>query len=428
MNFDLTLEKPNGINQIIRFDNETNRFYDSLTGVLLLSDQLVNDWCRYSPYGKIDYNNINLLYIMMGLKCNYDCEYCHQKNIRSNTIASDFTPKKVQPFIENLSRLGVKPGRIAIWGGEPLVYWKTLKLLLPALRELYPDVNINFPTNGSLLSEEIVSFLRKYRIGYFISYDGRSSARGKSILDDETVVRALRAERGVAIMPTWNKKSIPILAIRKEFQEKNIKLNHIALYAVARCNSYNRALAGEMEIPSERRSVIEKYLYSKLFECRLNPDGESRLYKGFLGIYLDTLKKYRLGIGIDSRDITLCANSWLGDITIDADGKVLNCMNAPMLSLGNFWNKNNNKPQDLSQVFQPPIFKEKCFMCPYVSACKGGCPLIHDEDSPEFLVSCKNLQVMAIPLFKLSVEELFGGRLIKIVRSADGLLLKSFDY
>ncbi|BBI61648.1 hypothetical protein HSBAA_29540 [Vreelandella sulfidaeris] len=32
-----------------------------------------------------------------------------------------------------------QPQRIEFWGGEPLVYWKKLKLLVPALRERFPD-------------------------------------------------------------------------------------------------------------------------------------------------------------------------------------------------------------------------------------------------------------------------------------------------
>ena len=425
MDFVLDLVKQNGTRQSVLFDNETNRFYDPVTGEQFSKEHQSSGWRKYSPYCSVDYNNVMMLYITMGLKCNFDCEYCHQKNIRDKSPVADFTPNKVQPFIENLRNLDINPGIIAIWGGEPLVYWKTLKLLIPALRNLYPDADINFPTNGSLLSQDVVNFLRKYKVGYFISYDGKVSARGKSILDDEKVVQALRTEPGIAIMPTWNKKSIPIHAIRKEFQGKGIRLDNISVYAVARCNSYNRGLAKEIEIPVDKREAIEKYLYATLSSERHAKKG---LFQGFIGIYLDTLRKYKHGIGIDSIETTFCNNTWLRDVTIDADGKILNCMNAPMMSLGSFWNKAGNKPQNLSRIFQPPIFKDKCFTCPFIAACKGGCPLIHDENSPEFVCSCRNLQILARPLFKFSVEELFDAKLVNVLRHQDMTNVFTFNY
>jgi uncharacterized protein len=86
--------------------------------------------------------DIRVLKIQMGLKCNYACTYCNQAS-QPHEIQGDMGD--VQSFLHRLPTWfdGGKSGdgsgvRIEFWGGEPLVYWKTFRVLAGALRSAYP--------------------------------------------------------------------------------------------------------------------------------------------------------------------------------------------------------------------------------------------------------------------------------------------------
>lgn len=120
-------------------------------------------------------SNLKELRIQLGLNCNFRCKYCNQrvgseieKKIREVKLPDEVRVKK---FIELLKKNKINPKRIALWGGEPFVYWKLLKILVPELRKLYPDQPLHTITNGSLLDDEKVDFALKYKISLTISHD-----------------------------------------------------------------------------------------------------------------------------------------------------------------------------------------------------------------------------------------------------------------
>ena len=82
-----------------------------------------------------------VLKIQLGLSCNYSCEYCSQRFVPH---AEETTQADVPQFLHLLeSSLERAPERIEFWGGEPLVYIKTLRPLAEALRQRYPAASIS---------------------------------------------------------------------------------------------------------------------------------------------------------------------------------------------------------------------------------------------------------------------------------------------
>ena len=122
---------------------------------------------RETPVGKKD---IKILKIQLGLSCNYSCEYCSQRFVPT---AEETSSKHVDKFLENLdSWMKETPKKVEFWGGEPLVYFKTLKPLAEALRIKWPDVKFLMITNGSLLTPEINDWLVEQNVDVGISHDG----------------------------------------------------------------------------------------------------------------------------------------------------------------------------------------------------------------------------------------------------------------
>ena len=99
--------------------------------------------------------------IMLGSACNWNCPYC---------IQSDANIKQADPYqfyeqlfqhLENTKRFD-QIFTFQLWGGEPLLYWKTLKVLVEKLSRLEIHSPIRIVSNGSLLDRDKIRFLNQY--------------------------------------------------------------------------------------------------------------------------------------------------------------------------------------------------------------------------------------------------------------------------
>ncbi|MCL4652472.1 radical SAM/SPASM domain-containing protein [Burkholderia multivorans] len=126
---------------------------------------------------------IRMLKIQLGHACNYECSYCNQAHIARTVEQTG--PQDVPAFIDLLrSTLSAPPERVEFWGGEPLVYIKTLRPLIDAIRALYPAARLSMVTNGALLTPEINAWIDEAGLSIGLSHDGPGyHARGRDPLD-----------------------------------------------------------------------------------------------------------------------------------------------------------------------------------------------------------------------------------------------------
>jgi uncharacterized protein len=164
--------------------NQTTQEIDSSsfsnrTGQQIFNDVKLNAEKSHSP---------KLIKIQLGMKCNYSCAYCSQASQPDDQ--TDLT-SKIPAFIEKLKELDLYQTKVELWGGEPFVYWKTLVPLVKALRENFSRIDLSLVTNGSLLNEEKVNWLRDNQFTVGISHDGPAqSLRGPDPLDKESTRNA----------------------------------------------------------------------------------------------------------------------------------------------------------------------------------------------------------------------------------------------
>jgi uncharacterized protein len=139
--------------------------------------------------------------------CNLRCRYCYggAKSKRHMTLATGFAA--IERAIDRASaRL-----HLVFFGGEPLLRWRTLVALTDRARERATSVGLELhptvTTNGTLLTDERVAWLRANGFVLAISCDGerlahdanRRDARGRSSHARTTagLRRALAAKLGV---------------------------------------------------------------------------------------------------------------------------------------------------------------------------------------------------------------------------------------
>ena len=84
------------------------------------------------------------VFINLGEQCNFSCKYCLQKPSMSGAIgAGQVNYKKLLPFLG--ANVTTGHDAVMLWGGEPLVYWETLKeVVLEVLQEhgVNPELGI----------------------------------------------------------------------------------------------------------------------------------------------------------------------------------------------------------------------------------------------------------------------------------------------
>ena len=146
MLFEIHAEKNANDKAIFYYDNETNTLTNQNGDVFQYPDLSAVENPNLVPFKSFDREHplkkskqIQLLKIKLGLSCNYSCDYCSQKFVER---MPETTKKDIDAFMEKLNVLEFseeKGLKVEFWGGEPLVYWKTLKPLVDAMNDKFAD-------------------------------------------------------------------------------------------------------------------------------------------------------------------------------------------------------------------------------------------------------------------------------------------------
>ena len=130
-------------------------------------------------------DTIFILHINPTLDCNFKCWYCYETHkpgsrIDSATITSILS--LVKSILEEKKDL--KIFRLSFFGGEPLLAFEEVKTIIEGISRLCKEkevsLTVSFTTNGYLLDEEKITWLRPYRASFQITLDGGSDHHNKT--------------------------------------------------------------------------------------------------------------------------------------------------------------------------------------------------------------------------------------------------------
>ena len=330
---------------------------------------------------------IRKLKIQLGMACNYHCKYCMQANYR-DLGSSIHGPEAVEAFLQKLedANIELKPyGQIEFWGGEPLVYWKTLKLLIPKLREKWGfKSSMLMITNGSLMTDEIADFLIRYQISVCISHDGP----GFSLRDDKDPLfdpkiknvwlrffeKGKEAGRPFVFHSVITPKSADFDELKQFFKK------HFAEDAIL---SFEGIVTDEGASAPESQFSLEtaRTLDSSIFKALIaEPEQWPCLMDKAQGL-MDCLVHR-----VSADDIWCRCESGRPEVLItDLQGNLDSCQNRPasVFKIGTLKNLKEAK----NTYFTHWSLRDHCRDCLLLSSCNGGCPHLSNA---ELNVACKN--------------------------------------
>lgn len=314
-----------------------------------------------------------VLKIQVGLGCNYACSYCSQGGqVEEKTSAAD-----ARDFLAALEQwLTEAPQKIEFWGGEPLLYWRKIEILAPALRSRFPRARLSMVTNGTLLTMARAQWLYDLGFSLAVSHDGPGQAlRGADPFADDEWRETIRSvfrlfgER-ICFNAVVTPQNHDLLAMALWFEERmgfEVKLNIEDV--VTDYGGVHWTAAGLAAMAENVRRAVGSGL--ALFFPRLRWSVQQFLETLAINKPLDGSHQV---CGMDRRD----------HLAVDLHGNVLTCQNAGAES-----GHRIGAVAALDEVRLDTAWswsaRPNCRRCPVVHLCYGSCMFL---DGDAFESSC----------------------------------------
>lgn len=438
MIFDVITSHPQtGEKKNFKYDNTLNVLSDSNGNVFEYSERQTPTGDGTKPFSKNDplkkSTKITTLKIQLGLSCNYTCDYCSQRFVERPPETSK---KDIDAFMSKLEVLDFNEQdglRIEFWGGEPLVYWKTLKPLAEAITEKFSHwkdrPSFGMVTNGSLLTREICSWLYYMNFGVGISHDGPGQpVRGPDPFDDPAQKEIIL--EFYKIMSEQNRISFNVMMnktnnSRKEVYDwfvKNTGIENISIGEGSFIDAYDAAA-----IDNSLETYEDHFNYRRTaFNDITATDGKI----GFNNI-LNRVDGFMLSL-LNHVDVKYvgqkCGMDDERTIAVDLKGNIVTCQNVSIMETsknGESHLGGNLEDYANVQLSSSTHWKNRanCSECPVIHLCRGSCMYLEGEC---WDVTCDNAYSDNIALFAVTISRLTGG-FVPIAITSDSLPLYRQD-
>jgi uncharacterized protein len=360
--------------------------------------------------------------IQLGLSCNFECDYCNQRFVPH---ADATNPSDVDPFVANMHSWfeGGEDGKGAgahfeFWGGEPLVYWKTLKPLAESVLSKYPNATRSIITNGSLLDDEKIEWLQQNNFWVGISHDGPGQhVRGPDPLEDpiskEAIIKLFKnlAPTGKTSFNSMiNSKNISradIEAFFVNFVRNNIGEDYLQYLKIGEGSFVDAYDEGGLanSLLDEEEEI--KYRNIALNELR---EGKVKLFGSIDNKVTGFIQSIQSGTRIESLP-QKCGMDRSDQVALDLNGNVITCQNVS--SVANNPSGISHKIGHISDLDSVKVDtathwsdREECGNCPVLHICRGACMFLTGE---LWEASCNNAFSDNILPFTLGIEMMTEG-------------------
>lgn len=338
---------------------------------------------------KYDILNVKTIYLMMGFNCNFRCRHCIQDScntsIQKNNISKD--------VIDYLNRLiNIRPTSydkitIMFWGGEPLIYWNTIKDVIDIFHDKF---SYSMVTNGSLLTQDKVDYINKYQIKVALSYDGKNT-------DKVRMVNVLQDKDKLELFKQIKNKSICAVSSAYNYDYQEL-YNHIDELIDTEIPVDIEQFRVTWDMPKDLYDIDLVEYRDKLHELAIQAKEDilNVKYSRPVSFFL----KHLWGLCYTDKMYSLKCGQMYNKLNIDLQGNIYSCHNLcnPIGTVRDDRVSLVNK-QDRWVSDNLPT---NCKNCKYYIVCNGGCPneLIKDGER----ISCKINKVIFDEVFWLANE------------------------
>jgi len=367
--------------------NKKEKIYQGLKKNLFIKDknyqaQLVEkyrDKNRFLKFGP------SLHIIVVTLRCNHNCVYCHASAGKTDDKSLDMDMATAKKVVDNIFKTPNDAVAIEFQGGEPLLNWPVVKFIVQYAREKNKlekkNLQIRFVSNLSVMDEEKMNFLLDNEVNICTSLDGDEETHNynRVYLDGNSFKQAVnwikKIDKAYKVKYKGKKKNYyrvgalitvtrKTLANYKQVIDTYIKLGFKTIY-LRYLNPFGFALNAKDKIWYTPEEYID--FYKNALDYILEKNYQGRHFYDFMAVtYLAKILFNKDINNLDMRSpcgagIGQLAYNYNGDVYTCDEGRMISRMGDEMFKLGNI-NENN-----FEQLINNDLCKSIC-----LASCTDG--------------------------------------------------------
>ena len=321
------------------------------------------------------YKYVERLVVILGESCNLQCKYCLQHDIRNSEPKKEISDDVLRFISKMIDAHKESPLKILLYGGEPLVYWDTVKELVGKLPKDRKKVNYALITNGKLLDEEKVAFMNENEVHMSVSWDGDGSkyTRGYDAVKDKHDLLIKIKHLGISSVLSSKAYPYDLFLSYRKFDDEYSKMNngrHIPInYALMEAVCDNcKELLYDID-PRKMKRQIHEVLKTAAADKRA-----AHIYSTFMSRIISMERE-----GYLTYHGQCSSSNCPLEINLTLDGKLWFCHNERTRLLGTIEDFDTDPFKVIQTAYMydktREIYEKKCSKCEVYRFCCGGCPL-----------------------------------------------------
>ncbi|NUU97549.1 hypothetical protein XO11_04520 [Marinitoga sp. 1138] len=307
------------------------------------------------------------VFISLTERCNFECTYCYQ-DINNKKEFSYLTKEKwkiLYKYLTNtIEKNNVSSMAIVLFGGEPLLNYEIIPLIIDDLRNLEKNkklkVYIQLITNGSLLTKERIIYLNKRIDGIQVTIDGNKKSHDKLRLLNDTGSFDIVFNNFVLLTKYFEGE----ITLRMNINENNIN-NAKEFLKYLKKEKINKKISSLSFSPIfSSQKEIRRYGH----ERKINLELESKI----ANLYLQAAK---FGFKIDKEFVGgPCSVSLDLSFAVDENLNIYSCPGTFYEVKEGYIDENSNLKINNSKWYENISYEPECIEnCNYAPICYGGC-------------------------------------------------------
>lgn len=305
--------------------------------------------------------------------CNLRCSYCYIDKDKGN-MAISVAEKTVENVVAQCEKYGITNLAIKFAGGEPLMAWKNIMHIVDFTRRMCSLAGVtpsfDIVSNGTLITEDIATYLVDNRISCAISLDGVKEVNDKQRAYINGRGSFTDVERGIQTLQEAGRKPFVLITVT----ENNIDdLQELTNYLLRQGLSFRYSLVRDCEQMSTQSLLQSSERYRKVLHKCFDDIDEWMLNKNWdFDVKLCDVNLHR--------PITRACGAGHASAAINHNGEVALCQMVFDTPIGNI--NRDGLIESVRTQQAMPDFREwnidhyiDCSQCIWKNVCAGGCPV-----------------------------------------------------
>lgn len=324
------------------------------------------------------FQGTSLHIVIPTLRCNQKCIYCHANSKPLDAKNFDMDEKTAKKAADIIFQSPSRSITIEFQGGEPLLRFDLIKFIVRCAKEkneeFQKDLRFRLVTNLTLMTDEILEFLIKERVGICTSLDGPELIHNKNRGDYETTeewVQKIKKKYALNAMMLVTRHSLPY---HKEIIDEYERLGFDTIW-IKPANALGAAIKNKHEAVCTTEEFLE--FWKKSLEYLFEINKKIILKENFSMILL---KKILGKEDIKYVDLQNPCGAAINQLAYNYDGNIYTCDEGRQYDLFRLGNVENTytelltSKEALGMVTASITDLLICDNCTYKPYC-GVCPV-----------------------------------------------------